>query len=103
MHRLKSLKEKTLFLCVNGLGRKAWENFARYLKANINCVYCTLRRALDAVFFFFFFNQYLSRGIQFSRASLTRALTQHKNKDIKTRKLIKLQKLTCTTGVIREF
>ena len=86
------------------LRQKGLGNFARYLKANINCVYCTLRRALDAVFFFFFFfNQYLSRGIQFSRASLTRSLTQHKNKDIKTRKLIKLQKLTCTAGVIREF
>ena len=29
----------------------------------------------------------LSRGIQFSRASLNGALTQHKNKDIKTLKL----------------
>ena len=43
-------------------------------------------------FFFFFSNQYLSRGIQFSRASLNGALTQHKNKDIKTRQLIKLQR-----------
>ena len=34
----------------------------------------------------------LSRGIQFSRASLNGALTQHKNKDIKTRQLIKLQR-----------
>ena len=42
--------------------------------------------------FFFFSNQYLSRGIQFSRASLNGALTQHKNKDIKTRPLIKLQR-----------
>ena len=33
-----------------------------------------------------FFDQY-SRGIQFSRASLNGALTQHKNKDIKTRQL----------------
>ena len=40
---------------------------------------------------FFFSNQYFSRGIQFSRASLNGALTQHKNKDIKTRQLIKLQ------------
>ena len=31
--------------------------------------------------------QYLSRGIQFSRASLNEALTKHKNKDIKTLKL----------------
>ena len=30
---------------------------------------------------------YLSRGIQFSRASLNGALTKHKNKDIKTLKL----------------
>ena len=37
--------------------------------------------------FSFFLNQYLSRGIQFSRASLNGALTQHKNKDIKTLKL----------------
>ena len=36
---------------------------------------------------FFFLIQYLSRGIQFSRASLNGALTQHKNKDIKTLKL----------------
>ena len=36
---------------------------------------------------FFFFIQYLSRGIQFSRASLNGALTKHKNKDIKTLKL----------------
>ena len=40
----------------------------------------------------FFFNQYLSRGIQFGRASLNGALAQHKNKDIKTRQLIKLQR-----------
>ena len=33
-----------------------------------------------------FFDQY-SRGIQFSRASLNGALTQYKNKDIKTLKL----------------
>ena len=38
-------------------------------------------------FIILFFNQYLSRGIQFSRASLNGALTQHKNKDIKTLKL----------------
>jgi len=31
-----------------------------------------------------FFNQYLSTGIQFSRASLNGALTQQKNKYIKT-------------------
>ena len=41
---------------------------------------------------FLFFNQYLSKGIQFSRASLNGALTQYKNKDIKTRKLIKLHR-----------
>ena len=34
-----------------------------------------------------FSNQYLSRGIEFSGASLNRALTQHKNEDIKTSKL----------------
>ena len=34
-----------------------------------------------------FLKQYLSRGIQFSRASLNGALTQHKNKGIKTLKL----------------
>ena len=49
---------------------------------NINFVRdCTLRRALDA---HFFFSQNLSRGIQFSRANLNGALTKHKNKDIKT-------------------
>ena len=32
----------------------------------------------------FFFDQYLSRDIQFSRTSLNGAVTQHKNKDIKT-------------------
>ena len=39
--------------------------------------------------FIYLFNliQYLSRGIQFSRASLNGALTKHKNKDIKTLKL----------------
>ena len=34
----------------------------------------------------FFLIKYLSRGIQFSRASLNGALTKHKNKDIKTLK-----------------
>lgn len=34
-----------------------------------------------------FFKQYLSRGIQFSGASLNGALRQHKNEDIKTLKL----------------
>ena len=38
-------------------------------------------------FFFLFLIQYLSRGIQFSRASLNGALTKHKNKDIKILKL----------------
>ena len=38
-----------------------------------------------------FLFQYLSRGIQFSRASLNGALTEHKSKDIKTRQLIKLR------------
>ena len=37
--------------------------------------------------YIFFFIQYLSRGIQFSRASLNGALTKHKNRDIKTLKL----------------
>ena len=36
---------------------------------------------------FIYLIQYLSRGIQFSRASLNGALTKHKNKDIKTLKL----------------
>ena len=40
----------------------------------------------------FFLNQSLSRGIQFSRASLNGALTKHKNKDIKIKKLIKLRR-----------
>ena len=34
-----------------------------------------------------FLNQYLSRGIEFSRASLNGALTQHKDEHIKTLKL----------------
>ena len=34
-----------------------------------------------------FLIEYLSRGIQFSRASLNGDLTKHKNKDIKTLKL----------------
>ena len=37
------------------------------------------------IFFYLFI--YLSRGIQFSRASLNGALTKHKNKDIETLKL----------------
>ena len=36
---------------------------------------------------FLYINQYLSRAIQFSRASLNGALTQHKNEGIKTLKL----------------
>ena len=40
-----------------------------------------------AFFFAFFLIQYLSRGIQFNRASLNGALTKQKNKDIKTLKL----------------
>ena len=40
---------------------------------------------------FFILIQYLSRGIQLTSPSLNEALTQHKNKDIETRKLIKLQ------------
>ena len=35
----------------------------------------------------FFKIQYLSRGMQISRASLNGALTKHKNKDIETLKL----------------
>ena len=38
-----------------------------------------------SIFYFLFI--YLSRGIQFSRASLNGALTKHKNKDIETIKL----------------
>ena len=34
-----------------------------------------------------FFKQYLSRGIQFRRASINEALIQHKTKDIKTLKI----------------
>ena len=44
-----------------------------------------LTRALSPMFFFIII--YLSRGIQFSRASLNGALTKHKNKDIETLKL----------------
>ena len=49
------------------------------------------REGLVFIFFIFlviylFLIQYLSRGIQFSRASLNGALTKHKNKDIKTLK-----------------
>ena len=36
---------------------------------------------------FFILIQYLSRGIQLTSPSLNEALTQHKNKDIKTLKL----------------
>ena len=55
-----------------------------------------LRRAtaslqLFVIFLLFFLIQYLSRGIQFSRASLNGALTKHKNKDIETLKLISAQ------------
>ena len=39
-----------------------------------------------AEFINFFLIQYLSRGIQFSRASLNGALTKHENKDFKTLK-----------------
>ena len=39
------------------------------------------------IFYLFILIQYLSKGIQFSRASLNGALTKHKNKDIKTLKL----------------
>ena len=42
---------------------------------------------------------YLSRGIQFSRASLNGVLTKHKNKDIKTLKLDNSVKTTCNAGV----
>ena len=38
-------------------------------------------------YLFIYLIQYLSWGIQFSRASLNGALTKHKNKDIKTLKL----------------
>ena len=43
------------------------------------------------IFYLFILIQYLSKGIQFSRASLNGALTKHKNKDIKIRQLIKLR------------
>ena len=36
---------------------------------------------------FIYLFTYLSRGIQFSRASLNGALTKHKNKDFETLKL----------------
>ena len=38
------------------------------------------------LYLFIYLIQYLSRGIQFSRASLNGALTKHKNKDFKTLK-----------------
>ena len=47
--------------------------------------------SLEISHIFFFFIQQLSRGIQFSRASLNGALTKHKNRDIKIRQLIKLR------------
>ena len=43
---LKSLKEKALSLCVNGWGRKTKKNFARYLKANINILFCTINATI---------------------------------------------------------
>ena len=50
-------------------------------------IFCFHEKKNIKAYWNFFFNQYLSRGIQFSRASINGALTQHKNKDIKTLKL----------------
>ena len=49
MYRLKSLKEKTLSLRVNCLGRKAYKNSARCLKANTNFVYCTINATVERI------------------------------------------------------
>ena len=54
----------------------------------INAPFLTCANLQKHLFYLFIYLiQYLSRGIQFSRASLNGALTKHKNKDIKTLKL----------------
>ena len=49
MPRLKSLKERTLSLwAMNSWGRKAYKkNSARYLKANINFVFCEINATIN--------------------------------------------------------
>ena len=73
-----------------------WEDFlpldevrSRYLDENGTLTIQISYQLFTWVFFIFFYFLilYLSRGIQFSRASLNGALTKHKNKDIKTLKL----------------
>ena len=49
MYRFKSLKENILSLCVNDSDRKAQKIFARFLKANINFVYCTINATINTL------------------------------------------------------
>ena len=77
----QNLLEKTYFTAkMPGLAM-VWLASTDFWKAPSDCL--TLN---DLTRIFIYLIQYLSRGIQFSRASLNGALTKHKNKDIKTLK-----------------
>ena len=48
MHRLKSLKERTLSLwATNGWGRRPKKTSARNLKANLNFVFCEINATIN--------------------------------------------------------
>ena len=73
--------EKTYFSAKMPGPAMVWPASTDFWKAPSDCL--TLN---DLTRIFIYLIQYLSRGIQFSRASLNGALTKHKNKDIKTLK-----------------
>ena len=75
------------FVISGCLGVKCEQHCKLYVFINISYVYnCYLFQKFSKEVLFFKFI-YLSRGIQFSRASLNGALTKHKNKDIESLKL----------------
>ena len=64
----------------------------RNATGSLNTIF-TLEKKHIIYYLFIYLIQYLSRGIQVSKASLNGALTQHKNKDIKTLKTWQIIKL----------
>ena len=47
--RLKSSKGETLYLWANGWGRKVQKNSSRYLKANVNFLFCVINATINTL------------------------------------------------------
>ena len=47
--RLKSSKGETLYLSANGWGRKVQKNSSRYLKANVNFLFCVINATINTL------------------------------------------------------